>query len=487
MKLNINFKNFKKNHKNKKNQIFFCKSSYKNNKILENLINNFLLKKNSFIFESVEKRRIRGRYTIIGSDPDKIWEFNKKKILLKEGVKKTIINKSPYIFLKKLIEDFNFPLPKNLPPLCSLLVGYFSYDVIRYIEKVPDKCVDDLKIPDIRLMRPKTLIIHDNFKKKIYFINNCYGDTKIKNYSKYYYGISRNINLLKDLTFNAKFAIKKISLNIKKTKFKSNISKNKYKEIVLKAKNYIKKGDVFQVVLSQRFESNLTKTPLEIYKKLRITNPSPFMFFLNYKDFQILGSSPEILVRLRNDKITIRPIAGTRPRGRNIKKDNFFKKQLLNDKKELSEHLMLLDLGRNDVGKVSKINSVEVTEKFKIEKYSHVMHIVSNVKGTFDKKHSLLDTLLAGFPAGTVTGAPKIRAMEIIDELEKSKRKMYAGAIGYFSANKNFDTCIALRTALVKNNKFYIQSGAGIVADSIPEKEYYETVNKAKALIHSLN
>ena len=255
----------------------------------------------------------------------------------------------------------------------------------------------------------------------------------------------------------------------------------------MEAKKYIKKGDIFQVVLSQRFESDLTKDPLEIYKKLRINNPSPFMFFFNFPDFQIIGSSPEILVRLRKNKITVRPIAGTRPRGTNPRMDAFYKKQLLNDKKELSEHLMLLDLGRNDVGKVSKINSVKVTEKFRIEKYSHVMHIVSNVEGNFDKKQSLLDTMLAGFPAGTVTGAPKIRAMEIIDELEKSKRKMYAGSIGYFSANKNFDTCIALRTALIKNNKFYIQSGAGIVADSIPEKEYLETVNKAKALINSLN
>ena len=240
-------------------------------------------------------------------------------------------------------------------------------------------------------------------------------------------------------------------------------------------------------MLSQRFESRLTRTPLEIYKRLRIANPSPFMFFFNFNDFQIIGSSPEILVRLRKNKITIRPIAGTRPRGQNVKKDAFYKKQLLNDKKELSEHLMLLDLGRNDVGKVSKINTVKVTERFKIEKYSHVMHIVSNVEGHFDKKRFLLDVMFAGFPAGTVTGAPKIRAMEIIDELEKSKRKMYAGAIGYFSADKNFDTCIALRTALIKNNKFYIQSGAGIVADSIPEKEYLETVNKAKALINALN
>ena len=487
MNINTNLVQFIKKHKNKKNQVIYSEESCKNKKFVENIINNFLTKKNSFIFESVEKRRIRGRYTIIGADPDKIWEFKNKKIYLFEKDKKKIINKSPYIFLKNLIEDFNFPLPKKIPSLCSLLVGYFSYDIIRYIEKIPDTCLDDLQIPDIRLIRPKTIIIHDNHLKKIYFIINCFSDETIKDYKKYFHKQISNINFLKYLTFETNCKKNHQKINKKYVKVKSNISKKKFKKIVLKAKNYIKKGDIFQVVLSQRFEANLTKTPLEIYKKLRITNPSPFMFFFNFDDFQIIGSSPEILVRLRNNKITIRPIAGTRPRGFNSKKDNFYKQQLLNDKKELAEHLMLLDLGRNDVGKVSKINSVKVTEKFGIEKYSHVMHIVSNVQGDFDKKKYLLDTMFAGFPAGTVTGAPKIRAMEIIDELEKSKRKMYAGSIGYFSANKNFDTCIALRTALIKNNKFYIQSGAGIVADSVPEKEYLETVNKAKALIASLN
>jgi anthranilate synthase component I len=486
MNININFSNFKKKHQNKKNQVIFHKFNCTNNKIVENIINNFLIKKNSFIFESVEKRTIRGRYTILGSDPDKIWEFNKNSIHLIENKSKKKINQDPYSFLKKLIEGFNFSLPKNLPPICSLLVGYFSYDIIRYIEKIPDKCLDDLNIPDIRILRPRTIIIHDNLLKKIFLIANCYADEKINNYNEFYKNKIQHIKNLKNLSLNDNSKECKKSKVIK-VKVKSNISKNKFKEIVLKAKNYIKKGDIFQVVLSQRFESKLTKEPLEIYKKLRINNPSPFMFFFNFKDFQIVGSSPEILVRLRNNKVTIRPIAGTRPRGVNVKKDNFYKSQLLNDKKELSEHLMLLDLGRNDVGKVSKINTVKVTEKFKIEKYSHVMHIVSNVVGNFNKKTSLLDTMFAGFPAGTVTGAPKIRAMEIIDELEKSKRKMYAGSIGYFSANKNFDTCIALRTALIKNNKFYIQSGAGIVADSVPEKEFLETVNKAKALISSLN
>tara|TARA_B100000686_G_C16720637_1_gene934733 strand:+ start:143 stop:1606 length:1464 start_codon:yes stop_codon:yes gene_type:complete len=487
MSINISLNNFKKKHKNNKNQILFNKINFKNNKIVENIIDNYLVKKNSFIFESVEKRRIRGRFTIIGSDPDKIWEFSNKKIYIINNNKKKIINAEPYKYLKKLIQNFKFPIPKELPPICSLLVGYFSYDIIRYIEKVPNNCLNDLKIPDIRLMRPKTLIIHDNLLKKIYFIVNCFADEKITNYSRYYKDQLMKIKYLKNTIIkNNKTEKIKINKNIK-PKVKSNISKKRFKKMVLEAKKYIKKGDIFQVVLSQRFETKLTKSPLEIYKKLRIVNPSPFMYFFNFDDFQIIGSSPEILVRLRKSNITIRPIAGTRPRGKTPRKDTLYKKQLLNDKKELSEHLMLLDLGRNDVGKVSEVNTVKVTEKFKVEKYSHVMHIVSNVEGKFNKKYSLLDTMLAGFPAGTVSGAPKIRAMEIIDKLEKSKRKMYAGAIGYFSANQNFDTCIALRTALIKNKKFYIQSGAGIVADSIPEKEYLETVNKAKALIYSLN
>ena len=279
---------------------------------------------------------------------------------------------------------------------------------------------------------------------------------------------------------------KKAKINKKDIKIKSNTSKNKFLSMVNKAKKYIKLGDIFQVVLSQRFESKLTKKPIDIYKKLRVTNPSPFMFFFNFSDFQIIGASPEILVRLRDNKITVRPIAGTRPRGRSKKEDLFYEKDLLKDKKELSEHLMLLDLGRNDAGKVSKINSIKVTESFIIEKYSHVMHIVSNVVGKYNNKFSKFKSLMAGFPAGTVSGAPKIRAMEIIDELETTKRKVYAGGIGYFSANGEFDTCIALRTAVAKGDKFYVQAGAGIVADSKPLKEYEETVNKAKALINAL-
>ena len=485
MKLNISFKNFKRNHSKKKHQILFLSRVCKSYSNVENLFNFLLVKKDSFIFESVEKGKIKGRYTIIGLYPDKIWDFNKDTVRINSLGTKKKIKVDPLIYINKLIKNFNIKIPKKLPPMSSMLVGYFSYDVIRYIEKIPDKCIDDLKIPDVRISRPKNLIIYDNLIKKIYYIENVYADTEIKNYLSSYNSIINKFESFNDyenIKLPNKYTYKK-----NKNLIKSNTSKEKFKSLVVKAKQYIKKGDVFQVVLSQRFERKIEKKPLEIYNFLRKSNPSPFMFYFNYEDFKILGSSPEILVRLRKGIVTIRPIAGTRPRGKNNKEDKKYQLDLLNDKKELAEHLMLLDLGRNDVGKVSKVNSVKVTEKFKVEKYSHVMHIVSNVIGKFNKKISLFETLLSGFPAGTVSGAPKIRAMEIIDELEKNKRKLYAGGIGYFTPNNEFDTCIALRTAIIKDKKFYVQAGAGIVADSKPEKEYAETVNKAKALMKAVD
>tara|TARA_B100000579_G_scaffold24420_1_gene17196 strand:- start:175 stop:1629 length:1455 start_codon:yes stop_codon:yes gene_type:complete len=482
--LNVDIKNFIKEHKRNINQIIYHSSKTNGLNEINNLINNFLNEKNSFVFESVEKGVIKGRYTIFGRNPDKIWEFNNNKCFEYKKNKKKEINGNPKKIIEKIIEEFKFKIPKNLPSISSLLSGYFSYDIIRYIEKIPNSCKDDLKIPDARIIRPKTLIIHDNFQQKIYYIINCFSDEKIYNYKRKFNLIKSQIN---DLIFISNYKKNLTNRKFKKKiKIRSNISKNKFLQNVRKAKKYIKIGDIFQVVLSQRFEAKLTKNPIEIYKKLRVNNPSPFMYFFNFEDFQIIGASPEILVRLRDNNITIRPIAGTRPRGKNKKEDKYFESDLLKDTKELSEHLMLLDLGRNDTGKVSKVNTVKVTEKFVIEKYSHVMHIVSNVVGKFNRKFSKFDTLLSGFPAGTVSGAPKIRAMEIIDELENTKRKVYAGGIGYFSANGDFDTCIALRTAVSKNNKFYVQAGAGIVADSNPLNEYKETINKAKALLKSL-
>ena len=459
MKINLSFKEFKNNHSKKKHQILFrsrpCNQYYK----VENLFRFLLAEKNSFIFESVEKGTIKGRYTIIGLNPDKIWDINKKIITINSSEKKTKIKSDPLKYINKLIKEFKIKIPNQLPSMSSMLVGYFSYDVIRYIEKIPNNCKDDLKIPDVRLSRPKNLIIYDNVKKKIYYVENVYADTKIKNYEEEYHAINKRFDLYADFE-NIKLQ-EQFSFKPNKNLIKSNTSKEKFKSLVKKAKAYIEKGDIFQVVLSQRFERKINKTPIEIYNYLRKSNPSPFMFYFNYKDFNILGSSPEILVRLRGGEVTIRPIAGTRPRGKNSKED--------------------------DVGKVSKVNTVKVTEKFKVERYSHVMHIVSNVIGKFNNKFSLFETLLSGFPAGTVSGAPKIRAMEIIDELEKTKRKLYAGGIGYFTPNGEFDTCIALRTALIKNKKFYVQAGAGVVADSKPEKEYAETVNKAKALMRAVD
>ena len=485
MIINRNFKDFKFRHRSNKNQIIYTSKKVKNDDEVINLIDNFLIEKNSFIFESVEKGKIKGRYTIFGKNPDKIWEFNNKNSYLIKGKKKFKLKDKPDKLIEKIIEEFKFETPKNLPKICSLISGYFSYDSIRYVEKIPNNCKNDLNLPDVRLLRPRTLVIHDNLKKEIFYIINIFKDEKISNYQKRFEEIKSDLFKL-FIQSSIKNLDDPISQKTKRLDIKSNTPKNIFLKMVKKAKEYIKLGDIFQVVLSQRFEAKLTKRPLEIYKKLRVTNPSPFMFFFNFEDFQIIGASPEILVRLRDNKITIRPIAGTRPRGKTKKEDLFYERDLLKDKKELSEHLMLLDLGRNDAGKVSKINSVKVTESFIIERYSHVMHIVSNVVGKYNKKFSKFKSLLAGFPAGTVSGAPKIRAMEIIDELEITKRKVYAGGIGYFSANGEFDTCIALRTAVAKNKKFYVQAGAGIVADSKPKNEYEETVNKAKALINAL-
>ena len=482
--LNISISEFRKNHQNKKNQILFHTINSSGVKETENLINNFLIEKNSFIFESVEKGKIKGRYTILGRNPDYIWEFrgNQCKKIINNKIK--IIKNSPKKIIDQVIEGFKFEIPKALPNISSIISGYFSYDIIRYIEKIPNECKDDLNIPDVRLIRPKSLVILDNIEKKIHFIRNFFKEERVRDYLMTFNEVKSDIENLVILA-NSKNLYQKKAINTK-INIKSNISKQRFLNNVIKAKKYIKKGDIFQVVLSQRFKAKLKKDPIEVYKKLRVTNPSPFMYFFNFSDFQIIGASPEILVRLRNNQITIRPIAGTRPRGKSKKEDIFYEKDLLKDKKELAEHLMLLDLGRNDTGKVSKVNTVKVTEKFKIERYSHVMHIVSNVVGKFNNKYSKFDTLLSGFPAGTVSGAPKIRAMEIIDELENTKRKVYAGGIGYFTAAGEFDTCIALRTAVVKDGFLYAQAGAGIVADSKPINEYIETQNKAKALIKAM-
>ena len=322
--LNISLTKFKSQYLKKKNQIIYYSIKTNGKKEIENLINNFLIERDSFIFESVEKGFIKGRYTIFGKNPDKIWEFNNNNCKLFYKNRSIKIGGLPKKNIEKIIEEFNFDIPKGLPPISSILSGYFSYDIIRYIEKIPNSTKNDLDIPDSRILRPREIIIHDNYDKKLYFIVNIFKDEKINNFKKKFSEIIRQIE---EMLFLCNYnSSNSRPINKKLTKIKSNIDKKKFIQNVKKAKKYIKIGDIFQVVLSQRFECKLTKKPIEIYKKLRRTNPSPFMYFFNFSDFQIIGASPEILVRLRNNKITIRPIAGTRPRGKNIKQDQFFEK-----------------------------------------------------------------------------------------------------------------------------------------------------------------
>ena len=371
--LNYTVSEFKSIHKNKKNVLFYHSLNSNGEKDIINLIDNFLKEKNSFIFESVEKGVSRGRYTIFGKNPDKIWEFNNNNSYFIKNNKKKKISGNPKKIIEEIIENFNFKLPKSVPPLSSIISGYFSYDVIRYIEKISNKNKDDLNIPDARLIKPRTLVVHDNFKKKIFYIINCFKDEKINNYSKKYAEILKQIE---DLIFLSNFnsniytkTYKNKNLRNNFNKIKSNIPKNKFLKNVLKAKKYIKLGDVFQVVLSQRFEKKLTKKPLDIYKKLRITNPSPFMYFFNFNDFQIIGASPEILVRLRDQKVTIRPIAGTRPRGKNKKEDINLEKDFLNS---TSINLKVL------LGPITFLKSLIFSFTIKCESILHRSCIVLN-------------------------------------------------------------------------------------------------------------
>lgn len=428
---------------------------------------------NSFLLESVEGGNVLGRYSIIGFDPDYIWKKKDDSMdSLRRAVRDTLID----------------IVPNDLPPMAvSGLFGYLSYDTVRMVEKIPDTKPDSLNVPDSILIRPRVLAIFDNVRNMICLVAPVYSHASTTKESAE--------QAYQDAQHRIQACIKKFSsgtpndLLNKKSKLDaslkvfSNTEKSGYIAAVQKAKEYIKAGDIFQVVLSQRFETDFDLPAFDLYRSLRRLNPSPFLFYLNMGDFSLVGSSPEILVRVRDNKVTIRPIAGTRPRGATAQEDETLASDLLADPKERAEHLMLLDLGRNDVGRIADFGSVKVTAAFTVEKYSHVMHIVSNVEGTLKKGCDIVDAFFAGFPAGTVSGAPKIRAMEIIDELEVNRRSYYGGGVGYFSGNGTLDTCIALRTALVKDGKLYVQAGAGIVADSIPESEHQECVNKAQALL----
>ena len=372
-------------------------------------------------------------------------------------------------------------MPEDLPAIAAGLFGYLGYDMIRLVEHLPDVNPDPLGLPDALLMRPSVVAVLDGVKGEVTLVAPAWVGSGLSARAAYAQAAERVMDALRDLD-RAPPAQRDLGEVAPVGAQMSNFTHQAYLEAVEKAKTYIRAGDIFQVVPSQRWTQSFALPPFAFYRSLRRTNPSPFMFFFNFGGFQVVGASPEILVRLREGEVTIRPIAGTRKRGATPEEDKALELDLLADKKELAEHLMLLDLGRNDVGRVAKIGTVKPTEKFIIERYSHVMHIVSNVVGEIAEGQDALSALLAGLPAGTVSGAPKVRAMEIIDELEPEKRGVYGGGVGYFAANGEMDFCIALRTAVLKDEKLYIQAGGGVVYDSDPEAEFQETVNKSKAL-----
>ena len=443
--------------------------------------------KDSFILESVTGGEIRGRYSIIGLKPDLIWRchgttsdlnrearFDPKNFVAQDG--------NPLDGLRALIAECRIDMPADLPAAAAGLFGYLGYDMIRLVEHLPDINPDPIGVPDAVMMRPTVVAVLDGVKGEVTIVSPAWIKSGLSARAAYAQSAEWVMDALRDLERPVSTEQRHLSGSTHVGKPVSNFTKPGYLAAVEKAKDYIKAGDIFQVVPAQRWTQGFTLPPFAMYRALRRINPSPFMFFFNYGEFQIIGASPEILVRLMDNEVTIRPIAGTRKRGATPEEDKALELDLLADPKELAEHLMLLDLGRNDVGRVAKIGTVRPTERFNVERYSHVMHIVSNVVGELNPQHDAVAALLAGLPAGTLSGAPKIRAMQIIDELEPEKRGVYGGGCGYFSAGGDMDICIALRTAVLKDGQLYSQAGGGVVYDSDPEAEYTETVNKAKAI-----
>jgi anthranilate synthase component 1 len=445
---------------------------------------------NSFLLESVEGGNVRGRYSLIGLKPDLIWrcrgaqaEINRQARFQPDDF--IAADKPALESLRELIAESRIDLPRGLPPMASGLFGYFGYDMVRQMEKLPDLSPNKLPLPDSVFLRPTVVAIFDNVEDMITVVTPVWPRSDVSARAAYNQALERLNDIVADLDRSLpqqRNASEPLPTLPEPT---SNLAGEQFRSMVEKAKEYILAGDIFQVVLSQRFSLPFTLPPFSLYRALRRVNPSPFLFFLDFGSYAVVGSSPEILVRLRDDKVTIRPIAGTRKRGATPEEDRALAADLLGDQKELAEHLMLLDLGRNDVGRVAKIGTVKVTDSFTIENYSHVMHIVSNVEGDIAPSYDAMDALRAGFPAGTVSGAPKVRAMEIIEELEPEKRGIYAGSVGYFAANGTMDTCIALRTTVVADGVMYFQAGAGIVHDSVPESENQECHNKARALVRA--
>lgn len=444
----------------------------------------------SFLLESVEGGEKWARYSIIGRDPFLIFKsYNDNCIVKHKDSEDESIIGNPINILKDLMSCYKSPNINYLPRFNGGAVGYFGYDLIRFYENLPNTPKDDLQLPESYFMFADKVIVFDHLKQTIIIIVNMHinGNSLEKNYRN---AVSKIEEICNEIFSKKNSSNKNLRHHQKKKQnkksYKSNISKDSFCKKVLKAKEYIKNGDIFQVVLSQRLCIANDKNPFDVYRVLRVINPSPYMYYLKFKDHEIVGSSPEMLVRFEDGIIETCPIAGTRKRGETDEEDNFLQKELLSDKKELAEHTMLVDLARNDIGKISEFGTVKVENLMSIEKYSHVMHIVSNVKGKLKHDKGWYDGLMSVLPAGTLSGAPKIRAMEIIDELETVKRGIYGGAIGYLSFNGNIDSCITIRTVIFKDGMAYVQAGAGIVADSNPESEYEETINKAGALLKAL-
>ncbi len=440
----------------------------------------------TFMLESVTGGEVRGRYSIVGMKPDLVWQCHGEKSRINREARfdrQSFIDLPghPLQTLRDLLAECRIEMPEGLPAVSAGLFGYLGYDMIRLVEHLPDVNPDPLGLPDAELIRPSVVAVLDGVKGEVTVVAPAWVGSGLSARAAYAQAAERVMDALRDLD-RAPSAARDLGETSPVGEATSNFTHEGYKAAVEKAKDYIRAGDIFQVVPSQRWSQRFDLPPFALYRSLRRTNPSPFMFFFNFGGFQVVGASPEILVRLRDGEVTVRPIAGTRKRGATPDEDKALELDLLADPKERAEHLMLLDLGRNDVGRVAKVGTVRPTETFIIERYSHVMHIVSNVVGEIAAGEDALSALLAGLPAGTVSGAPKVRAMEIIDELEPEKRGVYGGGVGYFAANGEMDFCIALRTAVVKDGQLYIQAGGGVVFDSDPEAEYQETVNKSNAL-----
>ena len=487
MELTPSFEAFARGYEAGENQVVFARLAADLDTPVSLMLKLTGAARDAFVLESVTGGEVRGRYSIIGMKPDLIWQCHDTSARINREARFdsesfVSVDEDPLTSLRQLINESRINLPPDLPAASAGLFGYLGYDMIRLVEHLPDVNPDPLGLPDAVMMRPSVVAVLDGVKGDVTVVAPAWVSSGLSARSAYAQAAERVMDAVRDLDRALPQTSRTLGEAEEDAPPISNFTHEGYKQAVEKAKDYIKAGDIFQVVPSQRWTQSFRQPPFSLYRSLRRTNPSPFMFYFNFGGFQVIGASPEILVRVFDREVTIRPIAGTRPRGATPEEDRAYEVDLMADAKELAEHLMLLDLGRNDVGRVAKIGSVHPTEEFIVERYSHVMHIVSNVVGELAEDQDALSALLAGLPAGTVSGAPKVRAMEIIDELEPEKRGVYGGGVGYFSSGGDMDICIALRTAVVKESQLYIQAGGGVVYDSDPEAEYMETVHKSNAI-----